>query len=115
VTILEDIFGWVRIFNTVWAFFLFMGLVYWGVMDLLLTNRCKNHHSDAERQAWSSAAYAGVLAFLVSVLEVFLRDVPVGWRVLAIVPFLAQCSYALRLGARRVRMHKRLVETGNCR
>lgn len=110
-----EVFQFVRYLNFSWALALFFALLYYGVLDILLNRRCKVDHRVRELELWALAAALGVLAVVLSTSEILLTDVPSGFRVFSVWPFLAVTTLGLRMGVVRVHKHSRMIASGLCR
>lgn len=111
----DDVYTWVRAINFTWAFILFLGMIYFGVQDQMMKRQCSHTHVPPEFELWILAVFAANLAIILSLAEIFLKDVTGGWRVFAIWPFLVLASFALNQGAFRVKMHRASIRAGHCK
>lgn len=111
---MNDIYDYVRLVNFLWASILFFTMTYWGIIDVMLTQRCSHTHVPPEHQLWALAAWLGMFILAFSTGEVLYQDIMGGFRVFLPPAFLFVASFALHQGAFRVKMHKISVDKGMC-
>lgn len=112
----DDIFTAVRSFYFVWSFALFMGLIYWGLQDILLSRKCGHVQVSPEHYLFATATLAGAITLAGSLGELFLvsKIGEGGVRVFLPIIFLVPASIALHQGAFRIRQHRKSIAKGWC-
>lgn len=111
---MDEIYFAVRAINLVWGSILFVLLIYYGIIDLMLSRQCSKTHIPPEMRFWATGCLAGVFVLLFSLVEIFLIEVGGGLRTFTPMIFLLPITFGLRLGASRVNMHKVSVAQGKC-
>ena len=110
---MDEVYTWVRVLNFTWAFILFLGMIYFGVQDKILKSNLTRRRIEREFEIWILAVFCADVAVILSLAEIFLKNVTGGWRVFAIWPFLVLATMGLRYGAHRVRSKRKSIQTGN--
>lgn len=109
---MDDVYTMTRSIYFVWGFLLFLGMIHWGLQDLLLSRKCGHRHVTPEHHVWAAASLAGIFVLLVSIGEIFLMHAPGGFRVFLPGIFLLFVNVALILGRRRIKSHRKSIERG---
>ena len=111
---MDDVYMVVRSIYFVWAVILFWYMVYWGIQDVIIGRRCGHTQIPPEHTLFAFSAVLAAFVLGASLAEVFLKEVPGGWRVFLPIVFLVPATAASVQGAFRVKMHRLNVELGAC-